>query len=97
MERDLTSSHIEERNENTQNVVHGGQVTDADLLKAGVEEIKEDNVANVDLVRVLHSSSKSLLTSFCRRQLWGLTSQIHGGKGLESCTLCASWCIFAQR
>ena len=67
MERDLNSSHIEERNETSPNIVHGGQVTDADLLKAGVEEIKEDSVENVDLVGTSLLSSKSLLTLFCRR------------------------------
>lgn len=56
MERDLSSSHIEERNETSPNIVHGGQVTDADLLKAGVEEIKEDSVENVDLAAALGSN-----------------------------------------
>jgi hypothetical protein len=50
MEAHLNASHLERKNENSPNVVHGGQVTDNDLLKAGVDEIREDNVANVDLV-----------------------------------------------
>jgi hypothetical protein len=33
---------------NAPNAVHGWQVTDSELLKAGVDEIREDNVANVD-------------------------------------------------
>lgn len=59
MERDLNAAHIEEKSDNAPNVVHGGQVTDADLLKAGIDEIREDNVANVDLVRThfVYSSS----------------------------------------
>ena len=50
MERDLNSRHVEDKTNNDPNVVHGEQVTDADLLKAGAEEIREDDVLNVDLV-----------------------------------------------
>lgn len=53
MQSGLHSSHVEEKNDNAATVFHGGQVTDADLLKAGVDEIREDNVMNVDLAAAL--------------------------------------------
>lgn len=59
MERDLTSAHVEEKDHNP-TVLHGGQITDADLLKAGVDEVREDVVANVDLVRTLLASPSLL-------------------------------------
>ena len=52
MERDLNSSHVEDKSENALSIIYGGQVTDSDLLKAGVDAITEDDVANVDLVKL---------------------------------------------
>lgn len=37
---------------NVANVIHGGQVPDSDLLNAGVDDVREDDVANVDLVKI---------------------------------------------
>ena len=49
MERDLHSSHIEGNGRTT--VLSGARVvSDTDLLKVGAGEIREDDVANVQLV-----------------------------------------------
>jgi len=49
MEKDLDSSHVEDNNASS--ATHSAQVIlDSDLLKAGADEIKEDNVANIHLV-----------------------------------------------
>jgi hypothetical protein len=49
MEKNLNSSHVERRDNPT--IVHSGEVyTDEVLSKAGVEELREDTVANVHLV-----------------------------------------------
>jgi hypothetical protein len=96
MERDLNSSHVEERSEHVSNVANGGQVTNSDLLKAGVEEVREDNVANVDLVRTSRSPLVRLLIVF-RLPHWGQTNQIHGERATESYTPCVSWYICARQ
>ena len=50
METNLGTNHVE--NTAAPTIVHDKQIySDADLLKAGANEIKEDNVASVQLVR----------------------------------------------
>ena len=51
METNLNTNHVE--NNGVSTIIHDNQIySDVDLLKAGANEIKEDNVANVHLVWV---------------------------------------------
>ena len=98
MERHLDSAHVEHKREGAANVVHGEQITDDDLLKAGVDEVLEDDVANVDLVGTYLAPPHQFTTDIPSRQLrWVLTSQKHSERVIANCTSCASWSICARR
>jgi len=97
MEENLESSHVEESGAPT--VLQGAQVvSDVDLVKAGADDIQEDNVANVHLMSlsILHRLEK-VLTDFHFRQLrWVPTNQRHGGQDIGSCTPCVPSFICAR-
>lgn len=89
MERGLNSSHVEQKNDHAATVFHGEQVTDADLLKAGVDELREDNVMNVDLVAAILCLCPTHTNYYVRLLLWVPISQIRGERAIENSTPCA--------